>query len=402
MKKIFGVAPNAFFLGLVSLFNDFSSEMIYSVMPGFLTGILGAPAFFVGFIEGFADALASVIKVFAGYLSDRLHRRKILSVTGYGISTFTRWILYFVTSIWQVFLLRAIDRFGKGFREAPRDALLSESVERHDLGKSFGFQRAMDTVGSVLGPLAAFWLGYNIHGASFTLADFHKIFLIGFWVGILSLLAFFFVKEIKGVARVAPRSSPKRITLSVSLKDFDPPFRAYIKSIFIFSLGMMPTSLLLLRSEEFGLGIAGIPLMYLVYSLSFVVFAIPFGRLADRVGERKVILGGLLSAVLAYLVIARADTLVALSYGFVLLGLYSAMTDGVMRAYVNKLVRPDQLATGEGFLGASLGVTSLVSGFLGGILWTQFSPLWAFNLSLIFMLIGLYTFTRFIQTAPKV
>ncbi len=154
-KKIFGLRRNVFFLGLVSLFNDFSAEMMYSVMPGFLTTVLGAPPVLVGFLEGFADALASVLKIYFGWFSDKIGKRKILAVSGYAVSVSTRWFLSLVGNFWQVFILRSIDRVGKGLRDSPRDALISESVETKELGKSFGYHRAMDTIGATLGPLSA-------------------------------------------------------------------------------------------------------------------------------------------------------------------------------------------------------------------------------------------------------
>src|SRR3989338_2268487 len=191
MRRIFCLVPNVFFLGLVSIFNDFSAEMIIAVMPAFLTVSLGAPAVFVGFLEGFADALASVLKIVSGWLSDRLRKRKIIVLGGYSLSVFIRWPLALVANFWQVFALRIVDRVGKGFRDAPRDALLSESVESYELGKSFGYHRAMDTMGAIFGPLGAVillpWLAN----------DYRAIFMIAFVLGIFSVVTFLFVREVK-------------------------------------------------------------------------------------------------------------------------------------------------------------------------------------------------------------
>ena len=189
-KRIFGLRRNVFFLGLVSLFNDFSAEMMYSIMPGFLTTVLGAPAVFVGFIEGFADALASFLKIYFGWFSDKIGKRKILAIFGYIISVSTRWFLALVGNFWQVFFLRSIDRIGKGLRDSPRDALISESVEVRELGKSFGYHRMMDTIGATFGPLAAVFLLPMI------MDDYRMLFKISFFVGILAIFTFIFVKEI--------------------------------------------------------------------------------------------------------------------------------------------------------------------------------------------------------------
>src|SRR3989344_2004786 len=252
-RKIFGLQKNVFFLGLVSLLNDFSSEMIYSIMPAFLTVALGAPPVLVGFIEGFADALASVLKIYFGWFSDKIKKRKILAVTGYAISVSTRWFLALVGNFWQVFILRSIDRIGKGLRDSPRDALISESVERNELGKSFGYHRAMDTIGATLGPLSAVFLLPLIFN------DYRLLFKIGFVLGILSVLTFIFVKEIK-----APKTEAEKSThppFSFSLKEYRHDFKEYILAVFLFGLGFMPIALMLLKSQEIGLNGFSIPLM---------------------------------------------------------------------------------------------------------------------------------------------
>ena len=284
-KKIIGLRPNVFFLGLVSMLNDFSAEMIYSVMPAFLTVVLGAPPVFVGFIEGFADALASVLKIYFGWFSDKIGKRKILAVFGYLLSVSTRWFLALVGSFWQVFILRSIDRVGKGLRDSPRDALISESVEPRELGKSFGYHRAMDTIGATLGPLFAVFL------LPIILNDYRLLFKIAFVFGTLSVLTFIFVRDVK----VKKESAEPHPPLSFSLKEYSHQFKVYLAAVFVFGLGVMPVALLLLKSKEVGINGFSIPFMYFVYNLSFVLFAIPAGKLADRIGDKKVIAGGFLA-----------------------------------------------------------------------------------------------------------
>lgn len=383
-KKILGLRPNIFWLGLVSLFNDFSSEMVYSVMPAFLTVTLGAPPVLVGFIEGFADALASILKIYFGWFSDKIGKRKILAVIGYAISVSTRWFLTIVGSFWQVFLLRSADRVGKGLRDAPRDALISESVEFHVLGKSFGYHRAMDTLGATLGPLFAVAI------LPLIMNDYKLLFKIAFVIGILAILSFIFVKDIK------LKKPEDKIHLhppfSFSLKDYSHEFRAYISAVFIFGLGFMPLALMLLKSKEIGIDGFSIPLMYLIYNLSFALFAIPAGKLADRLGEKKILFLGFLAAILAYVDLIIFSSALLIALGFVILGIYSAMTDGIERALASRLVPADKLATGQGFLNSAVGISSLIAGLAGGVIWTKFGSDSALVYGMIMMTMGLLTF----------
>ncbi len=380
MRRIFGLIPNVFFLGLISLFNDFSSEMVYSVMPAFLTVVLGAPPIFVGFVEGFSDALSSLLKIFSGWFSDRIGQRKVLAVIGYSLSIATRIILFIVTNFWQVFGLRAIDRIGKGLRDSPRDALLAESVEKSEVGKSFGYHRAMDTIGGTLGPLAAvFFLG--LLGG-----NYRGLFLIGFLFGILAIITFVFVRDVQ-----RPKDTPaaKPAPFNLSLKQFSGQFKLYLLAVFIFGLGFMPISLVLLQSQKVGFNIIAIPLMYFIYSLSFVIFAIPFGHLSDRIGEKKVIAIGFLTAIFAYIFFAVIGGLPGVILGFIILGFYSAMTEGVQRALASKLVGGEKLATGQGFLNSAVGISSLLAGLIGGLLWTFVDSGAAFAYGIAVMFAGL-------------
>lgn len=385
MKRIFGLAPNVFFLGLVSLINDFSSEMIYAVMPAFLTVTLGAAPIFVGLLDGFADALASFLKIFSGWFSDRIGKRKVLAVLGYSLSVSTRFFLSLVGNFWQVFALRAVDRVGKGFRDSPRDALIAESVEKSELGKSFGYHRSMDTIGSVLGPVAAILL------LPILIGDYRSLFFIGFVFGIVAIVAFFFVRDI-------PRNfnQPIRILpFSFSLGKFSREFRLYLLSIFIFGLGFMPVALVLLQSQAVGFGLLGIPIMYFIYSLSFIVFAIPLGKLSDRVGEHKILILGFIAAIFSYSIFIFFNNQAGTILGFIILGLYSAMTDGVGRALASKLADGDKLATGQGFLNASVGISSLIAGVAGGGIWTFYGPTAAFIYGIIMMGVGLLGFIMY-------
>lgn len=384
-KRILGVSRNVFFLGLVSFFNDFSAEMVQSVMPVFLTSVLGAPAFFLGLIEGVADAISSVLKFLSGWFSDKIQKRRLPAVLGYALSVGVRPLLSVVTNFWQVFQLRVVDRVGKGFRDAPRDALIAESSARADLGKSFGFHRSMDTIGAILGPLAAFLILPAIHN------NYRGLFLVAFLIGLGAIFSFAFVKDNKaGLAAAAVPRKPAK--LDFSLFRSNKKFIFIVIAIFVFGMGTLPILLALLKAKEAGLAAGELPLVYFIYSFTFVLTAIPLGRLADKIGERFVIAGGFLAAAAAYFGLAQTTHLSATILFFVVLGLYSAATDGLTRALAAKHLAPEILATGQGFLNMAIGFSSLAAGLIGGFLWTRHGSSAAFIYAGIMSSIGLVLF----------
>lgn len=386
-KKILGVRRNVFFLGLVSFFNDFSSEMVRSIMPVFLTAVLGAPAVFVGFIDGMADALASVWNVFAGWFSDKVQKRKPLAILGYTISVSVRYFFSIVGNFWQFFWLRMLDRAGKGFRDAPRDALIAESVEKFELGKSFGFHRMMDNLGATVGPLFAF-LVLPIIGL-----NYRKLILIAFFIGILAIFSFVFVKDKRKSAEELSGAVPSRQKLNWQLIRNNKKFAKTMVAIFIFGLGALPVGLVLLKVAEIGFP-AALPLAYFIYGLAFAAVSFPLGRLGDRVGERAVIATGFAMAAVAYFGLARFSSPLAVMLFFVILGVYGGATDGLLRALAAKNLAADILATGQGFLNMAVGFSSLFAGIIGGLLWTGIGSGTAFVYAGILSIIGLLLFLR--------
>ncbi len=360
-KMIFGLERNVFLLGLVSMFNDLSSEMVQAIMPVFLTSVLGAPIVVVGVIEGVADAIASTLKIFFGWISDVMNRRKSFAVFGYLLSTSTRPFLIFARGYGDVFVLRAIDRVGKGMRDAPRDALISESTTPQTVSFSFGYHRAMDAIGGTLGPLAAFILFPLVY------YSYHTIFLVAFVVGICGVLTFLFVREVK---RPDGATAPR---FDIKLLRDNRRFVVFLISVFVFGLGALPLSLLVLRSPEVGLGVASVPLFYLVANFARVTASIPFGKFADTFGKRKIVSIGFMCALVAYLWLIVAQSFWGLFASFVLIGVFNAATDGIQRAMVARLVDPQIRATGQGFLNAAVGISALLAGTIGGVLWTYIS-----------------------------
>lgn len=379
MRKIFGVEKNVFFMGLVSFFNDFSNEMIVSVFPAFFSSVLKSGAASLGFIEGLADGLSSITKIFSGRLSDRLQKRKLLALSGYILSVATRPFYLVSSTALHVLGIRVIDRIGKGIREAPRDALLSLSTPKESVGRSFGFHRAMDSMGAILGPLAAFLILEMFPGA------FNAVFLTAFFVGILALFSFAFIREIHAAEA---RGEKIRLRLKAQTKEF----RRFLVIIFILSLANLPIALLLLRTQDLGLAVSFIPLFYLFFNVSYTLLSFTAGRMADKAGDKPVILGGYLLIGLGYLFMIYDQTLTALAVGFVILGAGGAFTDGVQRSFAARLTDPSERGNAYGLLNAAIGLGVLFAGIVGGFLWQYFGATSALTLSLGLILVALIAF----------
>lgn len=381
MKKLFGVEKNVFFMGLVSFFNDFSNEMILSVFPAFFSSVLKSGAASLGFIEGVADGFANLTKVFSGRLSDKTQRRKALALFGYALSVATRPFYLLSSTAAHILGIRIIDRIGKGVREAPRDALLSFSSSGTQMGRSFGFHRAMDSAGAILGPLVAFLILSSAPEA------FNTVFITAFAIGVLALFSFAFIREMSaGIARGGAAR------LRLHLKAHTKEFRRFLLIIFILSLANLPIALLLLRTQDLGLELSFIPLFYLFFNIANTLFSYRAGRLADTVGDKPVILGGYLLIALAYLLMIYDHTLSALAFGFVLLGIGYAFTDGVQRSFAARLTSAEERGSAYGLLHAAIGFGVLIAGIVGGLLWQNFGATAALSLALGLILVGLLAF----------
>lgn len=375
IKKIFGIEKNVFMLGLVSFFNDFSSEMILSIFPAFFESVLKSGAASLGVIEGVADGFSNFIKIYSGRLSDKIQKRKILAVVGYGISVATRPFYLLVTAPAHVLGIRITDRIGKGFREAPRDALISLSAPEDELGKSFGYHRAMDTLGAIAGPLTAFVILREFPG------HWNTLFITAFIVGLCAIGSFVFVHEVTGIV--------KKTRLNLAWKGYPRHFVLFLVSISILSIGNIPMAVLLLRTQDLGLDVSYIPLFYLFYNVSFAIFAFSAGKVADAVGDRKVIFIGYLLLSMSYAFIIYDDSLSALAIGFVVLGLFSALTDGIQRSYIARIVPEEHRGSAFGYLNAAIGFGSIIAGVMGGLLWQNYGPIFALSTASVIIVAGL-------------
>jgi MFS family permease len=361
--KICGLNRNIFFSGVVSFFMDFSSEMVYPLVPLFLASVLGVPKSVIGLIEGIAESTASVLKVFSGWLSDRLGHRKWLMALGYGISTLSRPLVATAPNWGQVLASRFVDRFGKGIRNAPRDALIAESCEGANFGRSFGFHRGMDTLGAVAGPAVAFGL------LAFFQGQYRLVFWFSMIPGILAVLTIvFFIRE----TRASSLSQVQKPKLGWS--SFEQSYKFFILVVVLFSIGNSSDVFLILRAQNVGIPLAVIPLVYLVFNIVYALGALPAGIVSDRIGPTPIILMAFILFGFIYLGFAGADQAWHIWLLFIAYGLFMAMTEGVQKAFLATLIPDEFKATGFGLYNTLIGLSLLPASLIGGFLWDRLGP----------------------------
>ena len=363
---IFSLGRNVFFAGLVSLFMDISSEMVYPLVPLFLTNVLGATLTAVGVIEGIAEATASLLKVFSGWLSDRLGKRKFLMGIGYGVSALSRPVIAGADSWFMVLVARFVDRVGKGVRTSPRDAIIAESADYSSLGAAFGFHRAMDTVGAVIGPLVAFAILYRY------VDNLRLVFLASTVPAVIAVIVIvFFIKErAGGVGGVDKKAGPPRLSLS----SFDGPFRRYMLVVGVFSLGNFADAFLILQAQHLGVEKGLITIIYLVFNIVYAASSIPIGIAADRIGIRKTLIASFIYYSAIFLAFAFSTEAVHAWILFPLYGIYKGMSDGTQRAYLATLAPKESKATAFGVYHTVVGLTLLPASVIAGYLWDTTGP----------------------------
>ena len=372
---------NVFAISLVSLLNDASSEIVYPLLPVFLSLTLGASPGIVGLIEGTAESISSLLKLLAGQLSDRHGKRKVFVVFGYALSSFTRPLLAFASSWAQVLGLRLADRVGKGIRSAPRDAMIADNVRVEERGLAFGFHRAMDHTGAVIGPLLGYflvlWLAADRNAPS--AAEFTKIFLLASIPALAAVLVVaFFVRE-----SFKPTSVPDvpDQPVHLSLRGFDTNFKRFLVLVALFTLSNSSDAFLLLRAQSQGVSIAAIPLLWAMLHVSKVVSSIFGGDLSDRLGRRRLIVSGWVLYAAVYAGFAFVSNPVSVWILFLIYGIYFGLAEGAEKALVADLVRPDQRGTAYGLYNLAFGITVLPASLLMGGLWDWRGPRTAFLVS---------------------
>jgi len=384
MKNKFGISKNVFVLGLVSFFNDVASEMIYPIVPIFLTSVLVVPVAIVGLIEGIAESTASILKFVSGWLSDKFQKRKPFVVLGYSFSAISKIFLSLAHSWPFVLFARFIDRFGKGTRTSARDALIAESSENLVRGRSFGFHRALDTLGAVVGPLIAL---LAIH---FLDNKFRLIFLLAFIPAFIAILLLIFLVKEKKKELISPS------TFHFNWRNLDPSFKIFLLISFIFALGNSSDAFLILRAQNLGLSVSLVVLAYVLFNFTYALFSTPAGIISDKIGPKKVLLTGFLLFSAVYLFFGLTHSSLFLWLLFPIYGIYMALTEGVGKAYISNLIPQEKTGTAFGVYQTTIGLCTFFASLIAGLLWTYigvsapfiFGSLMAVISAFLFVILG--------------
>ena len=350
-------------LGLVSLFNDSASEMVSPLIPAFLTSVLGVGAVALGTLEGFAEALASILKLVSGRLSDKIGTRKGLTVLGYAIPSVARPLIATTTAFYQLFTLRMFDRVGKGIRSAPRDAMIADMVPPEIRGRAFGFQRALDHLGAVIGPLLAAVILWAAPGNLRLVFGLAAIPMVG---ALLILILAVKEKRLQGTSTVSFKAK------------LNPTYWKYLACVFIFTLGNSSDAFLLLRAQNLGLSLTLIPLLWAAFHVVKSITSTPAGKLSDSWGRFNVLLLGWGWYGLVYIGFAFAKIPLHIWGLFLLYGIFYGLTEGVERAFVADLVGEENRGTAFGWFHLTVGIGALPASLIFGGIWQAFGPHVAF------------------------
>ncbi len=362
---------NVYVTALASLLTDISTEMVVYLLPLFLANVLKTSAPLIGLIEGMAEATASLTKLMSGYISDRIGNRKWPTVIGYSLSLASKPFLAWANSWETVFGARFVDRFGKGIRNAPRDALIADSVDVSQRGDAFGFQRAGDTLGAFLGLAIAIGVVYlsQQRATVLTRATFDTIV----WLSMIPIAVAVVVLAV-GLQEIKAKKSATGARPAISLMAFDGRFRWVLLCVALFTLGNSADAFIVLLAQARGASVLTTLFMVLIFNGVYTILAQPFGKLSDRVGRLKLIVAGWLFYAVVYLGFALSSTIWQIAFMWGLYGMYYAMTEGALKSLVADLVPSVQRGTGYGWLNGTVGLMALPASLVAGILWQNFGP----------------------------
>lgn len=356
---------NIILLGLISCFADISTEMVYPIIPLYLTAALGASPASIGIIEGIAESLAGLLKVFSGYISDKYHNKKAIAFSGYATGLIYKTALLFASSWVGILIARIIDRFGKGIRTAPRDVMVAESTAGDTLGKSFGIHKALDMLGSAIGILSAFliltYLGEHVQA-------YRTVFYVSIIPIVIALCIFPFVRESKHTRKASPNLPfwKQRVKLDRQLK-------CYLLAVTLFTLGNSSNTFLLLRANAVGIDSTQVIFLYFLYNAVASLLAIPMGKRSDNGGRKPILIGGYLLFSVVYLLFGFAKSKAVMLIAFLLYGVYTAAIAGVERAFLAEIAPPDYKGTILSLHGTLVGIALLPASVIAGLLWEHVS-----------------------------
>ncbi len=383
-----GITGNVLILGLVSFLTDVSSEMIYPLLPLFLTTVLGAGPAFLGVIEGVAESTAALLKLISGIASDRVRDRKRLVLAGYSLSAIARPLIAIAASPAAVLVIRFFDRVGKGIRTSPRDALIADSTSPEVRGKAYGFHRSMDHAGAIVGPLLA----------TFILAYFTKDFRTVFWLAAIpgALAVLLIVYKVR-------EADQRGVTGNASFLQTLPTgrLRRYLIILLIFTLGNSSDAFLMLWASRLGVATAMLPLLWTYFHLVKMLAAMPFGALSDWFGRRWMIVAGWSVYALAYTGFAFATTQLHIWLLFAFYGLFYGLTEGVEKALLVDIVAPAERGGAFGWYNFAVGIGALPASLIFGYIWQRFSAQAAFGFGAALALLAAMLLVLLVQPEQK-
>src|SRR5512143_1304902 len=355
---------NVWAVSTTSFFMDVSSEMVLNILPLFLANVLGVQTAIIGVIEGVAEATSSILKLFSGWLSDRMHQRKWLAVMGYGLSALSKPFFLFASTWEAIAAVRWVDRVGKGIRTAPRDALIADSIDPRQRGLAFGFHRAADTAGALVGLLIALLVVWLAQASSTDLTEhtFRVVVVVSLIPAVLAVISLAF--GAKDVTVKGQRAAPK-----FAFRALGRPFMIFMAIVGIFTLGNSSDAFLVLRAQDLGVSVIGVLAMVATFNLIYALISTPAGSLSDRIGRRKLIVGGWLIYALIYLGFGLAQSGWQVWVLYALYGGYYGMAYGTANALVADLVPAELRGTAYGSYNAIIGLLAFPASVIAGVLW---------------------------------
>lgn len=351
------ISKNTKLMSIASFFTDISSEMIYPLLPFFLTNILLAPVFVIGLMESLAEFAVSLSSFLSGIYSDKMGKRKKLIIFGYSLSAIFKWFLLVISSWQQIIVFRIIERLGKGIRDVPRDALIGLSESKENLGNAFGFRKMLDNTGALLGPLLASFFVIFIFGGEHSLEAYNLLFTVAFIPAVLAVVFLLFLNDPN-----TQKTQPKKILKEVF---HTKNFKQFLTAGIVFSIGQFSLMFFLLRSNDF-MPLVMVPIVYLAFNMFYTIFAMPAGIMADKLGAKKTLLVGMFCFLLAVLGFAFIPSQSIIFVAFMLLGLFMAIAETAPQILLIRTVERKHYASAIGSYKGLVGITALPANLVAG------------------------------------